>query len=176
MQGISILKDGAQVNSENFIYFPKSHYKDLISFSLDMLKKDLDNQFLFAKYPDYSSKFAGLWLEVNGTESLNDYIKSYLNKDPSIVANVIYAFTSIERSSGKDGIMYRGDFRINDFLSLKNIVDSEVICQYAVKAVGDSMDYKIEFLAENQTNDNRIKQFIYCYHYDKKHRGNHPLE
>ena len=139
------------------------HFGELSLMLLDRTLESLGDNAIFEVYPEQVAfLLSKTWMRLKGKNSLMQYIKGILNKNPEKLYSLLKAHCNFIHSSGHPDPYY-GDLVKETFEWLDRTYESEYLYKIAIGLIGEQDNYKYVELNNLQTDENRLKQFIYFY-------------
>jgi hypothetical protein len=162
--------DSEKSDEENL--FNESETSELKKVFLDKAISDFSDFPFFQKYPRNAAYlFSHVWIEVYGKQHLMEYIKPILNKSPKLITDLLRAFSPIIHSSNHPK-PYDGDLSQENYNQIEDTFDTDYLYSIALIVYGENVyDGSIQILKHLQTEDNRVKQFVYYYKKIKEKKG-----
>ncbi len=147
------------------------HFNELSLMLLDRTLMSLSETSIFEVYPEQTPfLLSKIWARLKGNESLMDYIQTTLNKNPEKIYPFLKSYCNFIHNSGHPDPYY-GDLEKHTFDWIDKIYDTEYLYRIGIGLIGKQNDYKYVELNYNQTDENRLKQFMYFYK-EKVHKNN----
>lgn len=139
------------------------HFSELSLMLLDRTLQALEAKPIFEVYPEQTSfLLSKTWARLKGKESLMEYIQGILSKEPEKIYLLLKSFCNFIHSSGHPDPYY-GDLEKQTFDWIDKVYDTEYLYRIAIKLIGEQNDYEYLELEHRQTDENRLKQFMYFY-------------
>ncbi len=143
--------------------FSEKEFDLLASMLLDRAMTEAKDEPLFIKFPDYTNYLFGAWFTLKGKNSLMIYIKRILDESPEKIAELLKAYSPFTHSSSQPQPFF-GDIDKNYFDEINSTFDSNYLYEVAIRAFGKEIeDETYHALRHQQTDENRVKQFVYFY-------------
>jgi len=148
----------------NKAIFTTEQYNELAIIFLNKVKDDAGNEPIFVKHPQFAHfVLSDIWGAIQGKDSLMGYIRSILDREPNQISQLLKAYSPFVHSSSYPEPYY-GDIEQRHFDAIPLTFDVDYLFDIAVKAFGEGISeggYKK--LKHQQTEENRVKQFVYLY-------------
>lgn len=144
--------------------FNFEEFNELASILLDKAISEPGEEPLFEKYPKYAGYLLShVWASIKGKENLMAYIKPILDKSPAKISDLLKVYSPNIHSSNQLESYY-GDIEKDYFNAIQNTFDTDYLYEIAIKAFGKEIDVDtFQRLEHLQTEENRVKQFVYHY-------------
>lgn len=144
--------------------FNLEEFNELASILLDKALSEASGEPLFEKYPKYAVYLLShVWASIKGKENLMTYIKPILDKSPAKISDLLKVYSPNVHSSIQPEPYY-GDIERDYFNAIQNTYDTDYLYEIAIKAFGNEIDVDtFQRLEHLQTEENRVKQFVYHY-------------
>ncbi len=125
---------------------------------------EADPQPLFEKFIDYANYLLSrIWLPINGKDSLMKYIKRFLDDNPAGIINLLRAYSPKTHSTAAPEPYY-GDLSEEVYGWIETSFDTTYLFNCIVLYLNiDPQMIEYQALGHKQTEENRLKQFVYLY-------------
>jgi hypothetical protein len=124
---------------------------------------------LFEKFPRHATYLlTGVWRELDSRETLNSYIKNILDKSPEKIYGLLKSYSPFSASNLSSGPYY-SDITKGYYEVIDKTFDVDYLYSIAKTLYkGDISAIQYTELDHLQTDENRLKQFMFYYSESKK--------
>lgn len=144
--------------------FSQEEFNEIATILLDKALNEAEGETLFDKYPKFAVYLLShVWVSIKGKENLMTYIKPILDKTPTKISDLLKVYSPYVHSSIQPEPYY-GDIEQKYFSAIQNTYDTDYLYEISIKAFGNEIDVETyQRLEHLQTEENRVKQFVYHY-------------
>lgn len=158
-----------QYNDDDNRLFSDEELKEIGQLLLDRILYEANDVPLFEVFPeDTDYIFTYLWLPIKGKESIMEYIKPILDKHSQKIVDILKYYSPLIHST-RQSEPYYGDLKKDNYINITKAFNVDYLYKLAVKTYGKEIDMDDYTRLDNhQTNENRVKQFVYFYKESKR--------
>lgn len=151
--------------------FTDIEYQELAEILTKRAIKEAGEDTIFEKFSEYIHYLGHTWAESNKS-SFDEYVKSYLDKDPKNVITLIKAYVPTIRSNAKPK-PYKGDLTKDRYTYLVSFFDKNMLFQKIKEAIpieelGKEENYWEDYSRKDFTELNMLRQFMHWYNEEEK--------
>lgn len=156
--------------------FDLAQYQELAKILTERAVKEAGDETIFEKFPDQIHYLVATWKERDN-DSLQLYIKKYLDKDNGDVLNLLKSFVPVQRTSGREG-EFKTDINKNQYEYIVSYFDKHdlhrrLLLNFTLEELESEEPFWIDMTEQDFTPLNMSRQFHKWY---KKETTDVPSE
>jgi predicted KAP-like P-loop ATPase len=146
--------------------FKEEQYDELAALLYKRSVADAGDESIFVKFPDHMIYLANAWYQQDKA-GLEDYAKSFMDRDKGNVLSLLKAFVPVGRSNVREG-EYKADITEGQYRYITSLFDKDELMRritenFSIEEIMKEKPFIIDFGEKEYTDLNMVRQFQRWY-------------